>query len=637
MMENFFRATGIPNGVVDSNGELVSLSGGENVCSAFHRANTETAERCRESNLDIMRNLQSGCVSGVLCRNGLMDYATPVIIEGQQIATLFLGQVLHEPPDMALFRAQAAQFGFHEKAYLDSIEAIPVVPKKQLQDLMTVMVDMAQMLAESGLAKLRQTVLERDIDRYAERQIQLEDILDSSPIAIGWSNVDGRIEYINRQFTRLFGYTIDDLPNLDAWYQRAYPDEQYRETVIRPWIADAAQAGQRNVPPSELEADITCKDGDVRRVIIGVSWVGQRRLVNFTDITDRWKGEQRNKAHDAIVQMIAQGVESHEIFNVIVGQVEREDKNAKCSILQLDDERKHLLVEAAPSLPAFYNAAIDGIEIGMGVGSCGTAAYLGKRVIVEDVQTHEYWKPYAALARQAEVQSCWSEPFFSSRGEVLGTFAIYHPTPMIPQQEDIERIGFAANLVAIAVENSSARKALERFAYFDYLTGLVNRRRFLELAVTELARAQRHGRDLSLMMFDIDFFKRINDTYGHLIGDKVLQKISEICRLALRDIDIVGRIGGEEFLVLLPESGAAPACQVAERLCADIAATPLILDGGLSLHVSASFGVTTLRKKGTNIDTLIDQADQALYQAKHSGRNRVCTYDGESAALNSVQ
>ncbi|PKO91515.1 MAG: diguanylate cyclase [Betaproteobacteria bacterium HGW-Betaproteobacteria-1] len=628
MLESFFEATGIPNGVVDADGELLCLAAGENACTAFHRANPAAAESCRDSNIAIMHDLREGRVAGGLCEHGLMDYATPVVIEGRQLATLFLGQVLHTPPDMEFFREHARKFGFDEEAYLKSIAAIPVVDKDQLQKLMVVMVEMAKMLAASGLARLRQTALEHDLHEHAERRIQLEDILDSSPIAIGWSNSKNQIEYVNRQFTHLFGYTLDDLPDIEAWYRLAYPDQRYREMVVDPWIKEVALTRHTGATLPDLEANVTCKDGAVLRVVTRTTWVGKRQLVNFTDITDRWVSEQRKQAHDAMLEMVAKGAELTEVLNAIVRQIQSEDKTARCSVLLLDAEGKHLLTGASPDLPAFYNEAINGVEIGPGVGSCGTAAYLGQRVIVEDIQTHEYWKPYSKLAAKAGLRACWSEPILSSRGKVLGTFAIYHDEPRIPRSLDIERIGFAASLAGIAIENRYAYEELERRAYSDYLTGLANRRYFLEQAEIELSRALRYNRELSILMLDIDHFKHVNDTYGHKVGDIVLQKLSSICQATLRDVDIVGRIGGEEFAVLLPETGSEQAWEAAERLRTAIETAHVTLNDGLPLHFTASFGVTTFTEKDANIDMLLNQADQALYQAKGEGSNRTCVYQG---------
>lgn len=626
MLDRFYNATGIPNGVVDASGELLSMTSGANACAVFHRPHREANAHCHESNLALVRDLRDGCVAGGLCLNGLMDYATPVVIEGRQLATLFLGQILHTPPDMAYFRAQAAQFGFDEKAYLESIAAIPVIDKKTLDDLMGVMVEMAKMLAASGLARLRQTALERDISVHAKRNIQLKDIMDFSPVAMGWSTDEMRIEYVNRQFIEFFGYTLDDLIDLETWYRLAYPDEHYRASVIDPWREKVVQARQNKTSPPELEADITCKDGSVLSVIIRIAWVGHRRMVSFTNITERKRHESRNKAHGAMLEMVARDTDLTNILTAIVRHIESEDKSSRCSIMLADMDGRHLLVGAAPSLPLFFNQAANGIEIGIGVGSCGTAAALGKRVIVEDIQTHEYWRDFRDLAKEAGVHSCWSEPILSSEGKVLGTFAIYHVQPHSPQAEDFERIDFATNLAAIAIENRRVHDELERQAHSDYLTGLNNRRHFLSLAENELDRTLRYDRELSILMFDIDHFKLINDTYGHKIGDVVLKRLAVVCQATLRNIDIIGRIGGEEFAVLLPETGCEQAVEAAERLRATFAATKVTLDGGLPLHFTASFGVVNLDDKEANIDTLLNLADQALYQAKNQGRNRVCLH-----------
>lgn len=628
ILDTFFKATGIPNGVVDANGELLTQAGWMDACTVFHRSHPESERRCQESNLALMQGLRQGQAIGKQCRNGLMDYATPVAVEGRQLATLFLGQVFHLPPDLDFFRAQAAQYGYNEASYLAAIRQVPVVPREQIESYMSVMVGMAQMLATGGLARLRQITLEENLSSTKERQIQLEDILNFSPVAIGWSDGEGRIEYVNQQFKLLFGYTLADFSDLESWYQQAYPDTHYRETHIEPWRQAVAAAHQHGSPAPELETSITCKDGSVRHVNVRAAWVGQRRLVSFSDITERWLSEQRIQSHDAMLEMIARSAKLPDILQAIVQQIEREDKTAICSILLLDEDGRHLHTGAAPSLPDAYNQAIDGVEIGMGVGSCGTAAFLGERVIVEDIATHEYWQPYLALAELAQVRACWSKPIRSSSGRIYGTFAIYHRNPTTPTARDIERIGFAANLCAIAIENRYAHRELERRAYTDYLTGLPNRRSFLEQAGSELQRALRYGGELSMLMLDIDHFKQVNDTYGHKVGDCVLQKLADICRHTLRTIDIPGRIGGEEFAILLPGTGSAQAMEAGERLRTALSKAGIPLDNGLMLHITVSIGVVTLQDRPVNIDTLLSQADEALYQAKNAGRNRVCQYTG---------
>jgi diguanylate cyclase (GGDEF)-like protein len=188
----------------------------------------------------------------------------------------------------------------------------------------------------------------------------------------------------------------------------------------------------------------------------------------------------------------------------------------------------------------------------------------------------------------------------------------------------MERIKFAANIAAIAIENKEAHEELEQQAYSDYLTGLTNRRAFIDKAQETLIRRNRYNEKLSLMMFDIDYFKHINDTYGHAIGDLVLQKIADVSRKTLRDVDIIGRIGGEEFAVLMPQTDMNEALNAAERLRMAFINSPVLLSENENIHYTASFGVVKVND-GTSIDTLLNQADNALYDAKKSGRNRVCS------------
>lgn len=161
-------------------------------------------------------------------------------------------------------------------------------------------------------------------------------------------------------------------------------------------------------------------------------------------------------------------------------------------------------------------------------------------------------------------------------------------------------------------------------AQVDHLTGLSNRRHFIAQGEIELSRAIRYGTPLSVLMLDIDYFKNVNDTYGHQIGDAVLQVTSKICQDTLRQVDIAGRLGGEEFAVILPETTRKEALDVAERLREAVAKAAVTMPAGLPIHFTVSIGVTSLDDKGTNIDMLLNQADKALYKAKATGRNRVC-------------
>ncbi len=165
----------------------------------------------------------------------------------------------------------------------------------------------------------------------------------------------------------------------------------------------------------------------------------------------------------------------------------------------------------------------------------------------------------------------------------------------------------------------------------DGLTGLFNRRHFLELFEAEFERARRYGRPLSFAVLDVDYFKRINDQYGHLIGDRVLMTIASVLNSAVRTTDVIARYGGEEFVLLLPETGLEAAEAVAERCRQSVETTQIVVGGHTSFHVTVSLGLVRFPVAGASsdaapverVDDLIRLADEALYKAKAAGRNRI--------------
>jgi diguanylate cyclase (GGDEF)-like protein/PAS domain S-box-containing protein len=194
----------------------------------------------------------------------------------------------------------------------------------------------------------------------------------------------------------------------------------------------------------------------------------------------------------------------------------------------------------------------------------------------------------------------------------------------IYEDENKSRIWGLCGISTDITELELLKEKLEQQAQQDYLTGLSNRRHFMNQGQVELARAQRYGTPLSLLMLDIDRFKNINDTHGHKAGDIVLQQMSEVMRATLRSVDIIGRMGGEEFAILLPETDLKRATEVAERLRENVAHAQVALETAAPLQFTVSIGVSTLEEKEATLDTLLNQADWALYQAKEGGRNKVC-------------
>ena len=203
----------------------------------------------------------------------------------------------------------------------------------------------------------------------------------------------------------------------------------------------------------------------------------------------------------------------------------------------------------------------------------------------------------------------------NSRGETFGALLLERDEPDPFTRSEVGRIKMYASQVGVALE-----KAM--LATVDPLTSLYNRRKFFELAGRALARAIRYRERLSVLMLDIDDFKEFNDTYGHATGDAVLEEIAGQCRASLRETDIVGRYGGEEFVALLPSTPRDDAEEAADRLRRRIAEQRVDY-GGDSLQVTVSIGVASRREADEDIEQIIERADRCLYAAKNAGKDQV--------------
>jgi len=327
-----------------------------------------------------------------------------------------------------------------------------------------------------------------------------------------------------------------------------------------------------------------------------------------------------------------------DILNSIVNSVELEYNDMMCSILLLDESGQRLLLGAGPSLPDFYNKAIDGVEIGEGVGSCGTAAFRGERVVVEDIATHPYWAAWKGLAEEAKLGSCWSEPITNSTGKALGTFAIYHSEKCTPKQHDFEIIEQFAHLASISIEKERASQRIWQQANFDDLTGLFNRNMMHEQLKQALIRAQRNDLQVVVAFLDLDNFKDVNDTLGHDAGDLLLKETASRIKACIRENDTVARLGGDEFVIIMADIDDIEGVERAAITVLESLSTPYQINEDV-VHSSVSIGLTVYPDDALSSEELLKNADQAMYGAKNMGRNsyRYFTENMRDRALNRMR
>lgn len=315
---------------------------------------------------------------------------------------------------------------------------------------------------------------------------------------------------------------------------------------------------------------------------------------------------------NTILEMTAMGRPIGEIVDFLCRAVEAMADDVVSSVLLLDSENRlrHL---GGPSLPLHYCEAIDGTQIGPGLGSCGTAAYTGEPVEVTDIATHPYWTAFTSLVLPLGLRACWSTPIIGS-GRVLGTFAFYYRTPRGPSELERMLVDACVHLCAIAIERDQRRLERRRLAETDALTGLPNRSRYNET----LANVAQTERNWGLILLDVDNLKIVNDTFGHAAGDDLIRtvahRLGEVC-----DPGTVFRLGGDEFAILVACTETTDLKGLADRIIERIAA-PADCAGHVIYPKATLGGARAEGERGP--EQVRQNADYALYDAKETARGR---------------
>lgn len=256
----------------------------------------------------------------------------------------------------------------------------------------------------------------------------------------------------------------------------------------------------------------------------------------------------------------------------------------------------------------------------------GLMGLVAKTHQIEMIEDYKHWDGQMQDYQQNQIHAAIAAPMMIGN-RILGVIGIMNSDRMRKFSESEKNLmKMFAQQAAVAVENAKLFEETQHQARMDLTTGIYNRRGLFELGYREVDRAERYDRPLAVIMVDIDYFKIVNDTYGHPVGDIILAELSERLKENLRSIDILGRYGGEEFLILLPETDAKSAMDVAERLRSIVEEKPFT-PNGLSLWITISQGVVILTDKSTDLQGMIQMADDAMYQSKDGGRNLVTLYE----------
>lgn len=315
------------------------------------------------------------------------------------------------------------------------------------------------------------------------------------------------------------------------------------------------------------------------------------------------------EAINAIAKQMTAALNLKELLSKICVLMHEAFQFSHVSVLVKDDEE--LVLRA--SYGDLTARIPDGGRLAANSGPWGSALESGKTVTENDARSAPY-------RLHAETASRMCIPLISF-GQSLGVLVLSSNRANAFSNSEVQPLESVADICATAIQNSHYVERVKQLAYLDGLTGIFNRR-FFELRIAEeIERARRFSTGLGVIMIDIDQFKRLNDEFGHLLGDEVLRQVSSILHRQLRKIDVVCRYGGEEFAILLPETNCQYTLAVAEKLRRMVEAWQF---PGVPRAVTISAGTANFPEHGTGRDELVSAADAGLYAAKQKGRNRVC-------------
>jgi diguanylate cyclase (GGDEF)-like protein/PAS domain S-box-containing protein len=462
----------------------------------------------------------------------------------------------------------------------------------------------------------RYMVFVRDITAEVERRERialLNLVADKTTRAVVVTDRNLRVIYTNAAFSGMFGYTAAQAEGRQANQLLAgrFTD---RRTLLR--------LRRRICDGCGDEEEVLAYDKNGNEIWVSAmvkAFRNDRGRIKyvFALLSDISENKQLRSLQQLIMGALADELPLTEIADRLCRRVEAIAPDVVASVLHVDsDGLVHPL--GGPSLPDDYCRALEGIAIGPDVGSCGTAAYFGKPVLAEDLDTDPRWQPYKTRPLEVGLKACWSTPIKAKDGRVIGTFAFYFRECRAPSRWHQRIVDACVHLGALAIERKEARAQIARLAYHDMLTGLPNRAQLRELinqAIDDCA----PGKQLALVFLDLDHFKDVNDTLGHSAGDALLIEFTKRLRARIQPSDLLGRLSGDEFVVVLPNCDPARASLVASHITETLT-SPLWIDNR-QVPISASMGISIYPDNATDIDTLIQQADAAMYKAKEAGRS----------------
>jgi diguanylate cyclase (GGDEF)-like protein len=330
------------------------------------------------------------------------------------------------------------------------------------------------------------------------------------------------------------------------------------------------------------------------------------------------QSQELNIFHD-VAKALTSSLDLDSILQTIMEKMAEYFRPDTWSLLMVDEEHNELYFAIAVGDAA---EALKDVRLKVGEGIAGWVAKNGEQLIVPDVYTDPRFAKRIDEVTQWETRSIICIPL-NSKHRVLGVIQLVNVDMKGFGDQEIFFLHALCDYAAIAIENSRAVEKIQELTITDDCTGLYNARHLYKTLETEVYRSSRFGYEFSILFIDLDHFKQVNDTHGHLIGSKLLSEIGYLIKAQLRLIDYAFRYGGDEFVVLLPQTGKDQALTVARRLRDALRVSMFCKEEGLNLNVRASIGLATYPHDAKSPHDVIRQADEMMYLVKNTTRDNI--------------
>lgn len=573
LLDRLYDATGIPSGIIEVDSTIISATGWQDICTKFHRACEQSRQNCLESDRIIAEHLHTKAYVGYQCKNGLLEYACPIMIEGKHLATLFIGQFFIEQPDLAYFREQARCYGYPEEAYLAALAKVPVFSEQKVTFIMNFFVALADLLSCSGSHSLK----------YLESANFLQEVLNAMPSPIFYKDMEGKYIGCNQAFAAFVG---------------KQPSEIIGKSVydVFPYIAADKY--------SEMDQDLLSNPGI------------QVYEYRMSDATGQHHDVLFNKALFKDINGAVAG---------LVGAV-------------IDITARKQMEAALQRSEAKYRALFEHMLNGF-IYLKAEKKPAGEIVDYRLLECNDAFVTTTGLAREMIIGRTMSESVLANITAGVNWQGIFNSVLESGEAHTFEYCSPRLNkwyLTSVFTPNEDYVAALfsdittrklneertEYYAYHDPLTGLPNRRLFEDRLAVALSQAQRNEEWVAVLFLDLDNFKPINDTYGHEAGDQLLRQVARRMLNCIRSCDTVARLGGDEFVIILPGTNTRQEIETIATRILVASRDPIVIDQD-EIVITMSIGISIYPKDGTDITSLMRNADVAMFMSKRYGRNRI--------------